>query len=719
MWRRPIAPEQVSPLYLEALLGYEDRWFPIHPGVNPIALLRAAWQNLRSGGIVSGGSTLTMQVARLLEPHDRTYSGKLRQILRALQLTWRYSKAEVLTLYLNHAPFGGPLEGVETASRAYLGKSARELSHAEAALLAVLPQAPSRLRPDRYPQRARRARDKVLQRLLDQGVWSAQAVADARMETVWAQTPRAPFLAPILARRLKQEGGAERGVIVSAIDAGLQWRLEERLTTRINGTPAGTSAAALIVESDTLLVRAYAGSADFHDDAAHGQVDIVQAARSPGSTLKPFVYALALEQGLIHSQSLLSDVPRAFADYAPENFDHAYLGPLSAAEALARSRNVPAVDLLTRIGANLFSARLRQGGLTLSLPSGARPNPSLILGGAGVTLEQLTGAYAALARGGLSGALRLRPHAPLQERRLLTPGAAWIVRHMLASHRPGVARDAGLAMAQSRKLAWKTGTSYGFRDAWAMGVSDRYVIGVWVGRPDGTPSPGQYGAISALPLLFDIVDSLPRHQQWSAAQAPPPSVSHVEICWPLGTLPDPHQPQLCHEKRMAWALGGAVPPTLPDLDHWRPLRVSLALDADSGKRVDASGCGARRVITREFARWPTRLEPWLSPNRLQRSALPEWACAPQQAPPVAAPLRIVGARDGDVIRRAGPGAPPPTLELRALGGDSAQHYWLLNGKQTHQGERFSLQMTTPGSYAITLLDETGVYDRVTVIHAAN
>ncbi|NLB59371.1 MAG: hypothetical protein GX805_13070 [Gammaproteobacteria bacterium] len=318
VWRHPADPDTVSPLYLQALLTYEDRWFYRHPGINPVALARAGWQWLRARRIVSGGSTLTMQVARILEPHSRTPWGKARQMLRALQLEAHLSKREILTLYLERAPFGGTIEGVEAASWAYLGKPASRLSRAEAALLAVLPQAPSRLRPDRHPERARIARDKLLERMVAQGAWSRAEVDDARIEPVVSRALRQPMHAALLAQRLRSaDPGAER--IDSTIDAGLQRMLEERVAGYFAGLPERTSAALLVVDNATMEARAYIGAAEFGDRARLGHVDMVRAWRSPGSTLKPFLYAMALDDGLIHSASLMVHAPESFHGYRPDN----------------------------------------------------------------------------------------------------------------------------------------------------------------------------------------------------------------------------------------------------------------------------------------------------------------------------------------------------------------------------------------------------------------
>jgi penicillin-binding protein 1C len=566
---------------VDLLIAAEDRRFRAHPGVDPIALARASVQWIRAGHIVSGGSTLTMQVARLLEPMPRTVTGKLRQIARALQLELRCSKREILEIYLSFAPMGGVLEGVEAASRAYLGKPAQRLTASEAALLTVLPQAPSLLRPDRYPQRARIARDKVLERM--QSRWGAAIVADARQEPVIAQTIHEPLLAPLFAQRLRRlYPRAAR--IETTLDAGVQQTVEQLLAARLAVLPPRVSMAALVVDNRSLEVRAYAGSADFTDDARFAHVDMVQAARSPGSALKPLLYGLALDEGLIHSESLLADVPQSFSGYQPGNFQANFSGPVSASEALQRSLNVPAVEVLERLGPQRFVSLLRRGGLKLELPRGATPNLSVILGGAALNLEGLVGAYTALARAGVSGRPRYLPNAPRQETRMMSEGAAFIIRDVLESGGP-VARQVDGGVGTRRGIAWKTGTSFGFRDAWAVGVSDGFTVGVWVGRPDGTPNPGFFGANIAAPLLVDLFsvidDSPPQPRQ------PPASVTSTKICWPLGTRADSTPSELCHQERTAWIINGAAPPTFPDRLRGGAARYTDYRDVANDLRVRA------------------------------------------------------------------------------------------------------------------------------------
>jgi penicillin-binding protein 1C len=715
-WRYPVSPESVSPRYLEALIGYEDRRFHAHPGVDPLALARAIAQALRHGRVVSGGSTLTMQVARLIEPIPRTPAGKLKQIVRALQIERRLDKRAILALYLDRAPFGGNLEGVAAASHAYLGKPPDRLSHAEAALLAVLPQAPSRLRPDRHPEAARAARDKVLARLAEHRIWPEAVLAEAADEPVVARSLRPPLSAALLAERLRRaDPGA--ALISTTIDARVQHVVERRVAAHLAALPERTGAAVLVVDAATLATLAYVGSGRYADPARLGHVDMVVARRSPGSTLKPFLYGLALDDGLIHSASLMVDAPQDFDGYRPANFGDVFRGPVSAAEALKLSLNVPAVDLLDRIGPARFSARLHHGGVDLALPRGATPNLALALGGVATSLEDLVGGYAALARGGLAGKPRYRNDAPLDERRVMSEGAAWIVRDMLgADGRPGDG-IAGLDVSRRARLAWKTGTSYGFRDAWAIGVTPSLVIGVWIGRPDGTPMPGQYGAITALPLLVALADSLPRTGADSAWPAPPAGVVRVPVCWPLGVAAEAHDdPALCHRRLEAWTLDGSTPPTLADR-HEPPgasLRLGYLVDAASGRRVRLD-CAPGPTRTAIVAAWPTRLAPWLPESIHARARLPDWApgCIADAAGPTRGRLRIDGRLDGLVLRPAPGATRAPTLDLSAIGAEGEVD-WLVNDRlvgRSRPGRPLRHRFDASGPQVIVAMDASGQHDR--------
>ena len=713
VWRYPVQTDEVSPYYLEALLTYEDRWFYQHPGVNPLALGRAAWQNLSGGRVLSGGSTLSMQVARLLDPHERTLPGKLRQLWRTAQLEWHLSKDQILNLYLNRAPFGGTLQGVAAASWAYLGKSPQQLTRSEAALLAVLPQAPSRLRPDRHPERAQAARDKVLRRLAEYQVWPQAAVDEALEEPLLLAPRLEPSLAPLLARRLNRPHSPP--LIRTTLDASLQRRLEDLLLGWRARLPDHTSAAIIVVETETMAVRAYLGSVDINDARRFGHVDMINALRSPGSTLKPFLYGMAMDAGLIHSESLLQDVPRRYGDYRPGNFSMGFSGPVSASSALALSLNLPAVQLLEAYGPKRFAADLRNGGVSLSLPVLAEPNLALILGGAGSRLEDLVIGYSALARGGNSANLRLQPQDELVERRMLSPGSAWIIRRILSGQaRPD--RDPSAELVQRPSLAWKTGTSYGFRDALAIGVGPRYLIGVWIGRPDGTPVPGQFGLASAAPLMLQVHDVVSNRDSQRGIVAPvqpvPSTVGVAAICWPLGQPLSKSDPN-CRRQRFAWTLDHTTPPTLLAADQ--PLGVGLreTLWVDpQGLRVGPQCPGAQQ---REIAVWPAPLEPWLPRVERREARLPPAStdCPPPALNAVTA-LTIVGVREGDRLRRPAASQALLRLELSALGGDG-RRWWFLNGAPLgdsgHQ-ETLNTTLDRPGRYQLSVLDESGQTARV-------
>jgi penicillin-binding protein 1C len=541
-----------------------------------------------------------MQTARLIDPHSRTFSGKFKQIFRALQLEWHFSKTDILNIYLELAPFGGNLQGVEAASRAYFDKFPIELSHAEAALLAVLPQSPSRFRPDRFPQKAAKARDKVVHRMVDNQVWEPSILEDVVMESVYAREPVSPIIAPLLSRRvLKTPELSNASTISTSVDLELQLALQTRLKDFAYLLPKGTTASAVIVENKNWLVKAYVGSAFFADEVTHGYVDMVTAVRSPGSTLKPFIYGLAMDESLIHSESLLVDAPRWRSDYQPENFTHSFSGAVSATTALQASLNLPAVQVLEKLTPKLFTSRLQNVGIRPIIPSG-RSNLAMALGGFGISMEELLNLYGALARDGKVAKLRVSENQPLNERPLLSPQAAWIVFNMLSSQqRP----DRPFESAQTgfkNNLAFKTGTSYGYRDAWAFGVSGKYTLGVWVGRPDGTPSPGQYGAITALPLLFQVSDWLAD----STMPKRPYKVSEADICWPSGVEKTSMLNSQCLVTRKALGIDGQFPATIAASadDSWLGSAISLQVAEDSGLRVEPN-CGVD-TITKQITVWP-------------------------------------------------------------------------------------------------------------------
>ena len=503
-WKLPVGVDDVDPRYLAMLKAYEDGRFDSHPGVDPLGILRAAGQMLANGRIVSGGSTLTMQVARLLEPREeRSLRAKLRQAVRALGLERRLAKRDILDLYLALAPFGGNLEGVRAASFAWFGKEPARLSTAEAALLVALPQSPELRRPDRFPEAARRARDRVLARAAAEGVLTQAEVAAAREEPIPQARRPFPNLAPHAAERAVAEApGLARHQL--AIDGRWQAALEQLARERSSGLGPQLSIAILVADNETGEIRASVGGVDYFAAERAGSLDLTRALRSPGSALKPFIYALAFDNGLAHPETMLEDRPMRYGLYVPENFDLGFQGMVSARKALQLSLNLPAVDLLSALGPQRFLSRLRDAGAGIALPkdSGA-PGLAIGLGGVGITLADLTQLYVGLARGGEVVPLRMKPDSATpdaaggrESMRLVEPVAAWYVADTLLGAPPPLNAPPG-------RIAYKTGTSYGYRDGWAVGFDRRHTIGVWVGRADNGAVPGLVGRVVAAPILFD------------------------------------------------------------------------------------------------------------------------------------------------------------------------------------------------------------------------
>ena len=497
-WRLPVEVGDVDPRFFKLLMAYEDRRFRSHHGVDPLAMARAAGQMARNGRVVSGASTLTMQVARLLEPRDeRTLAAKLRQMVRAVQLERAYGKDEILGFYLALAPYGGNLEGVRAASLAYFGKEPRRLSDAEAALLVALPQAPEARRPDRAPETARRARDRVLDRAMAKGALSEAEAMAAKADPV----PQVRAAFPMLAPHATEAGlRATPGLRVQryAFDARLQAGLEALARDSVARLGPKLSIAMVAIDNASGEVRAHVGGADYLSSERAGGVDLALAVRSPGSALKPFIYLLAFEAGVAHPETMLEDRRARFGLYAPENFDLTFQGQVTARAALQNSLNIPAIALLNEVGPATFLARLRNAGAEIAMPDDSAPGLAIGLGGLGIRLTDLTRLYAGLARAGRMPGLveRLDQSRPMADRRIAEPVPAWYVYDVLRGAPPP-------DHALGGRIAFKTGTSYGYRDAWAVGYDGTHTIAVWVGRPDGAAVPGVVGRLAAAPILFE------------------------------------------------------------------------------------------------------------------------------------------------------------------------------------------------------------------------
>jgi penicillin-binding protein 1C len=523
-WRLPVKPAQVDARYQRMLLAWEDSRFRDHPGVDPLAMLRATYQLAAKARVVSGASTISMQVARLMEPRERTFGAKLLQIARALQIDWHLSKEEILELYLTLAPYGGNLEGVRAASFAWFGKEPRHLTIGEAALLVALPQSPERRRPDRHPDIAKAARDRVIKTLAERGTITQREAQEAMQEPVPTRRQRFPFHAPHLAQDLLAKNKTNDPVIASTLDARVQTKLEDLGHRERAYFDDDANIAVIVVENETRNVIAYLGGANFWTHA--GQVDLAKASRSPGSTLKPFIYGIAFDELIVHPQTLIDDKPTMFGDYEPRNFDRGFQGTVSIASALQQSLNVPAVALLDRIGPIRLASTMQNAGAVLVFPKkGDLPSLPLALGGVGISLRDLTMLYAGIAAGGETRSLRYTVDAATGEpQRLFGRSAAWYLWNTLKNANLPDGWSMGQGIVRSREVAFKTGTSYGFRDAWSMGFSKRYTVGIWVGRADGSTRPGHIGRNEAAPLLLKVFDLLPQEER---TPSPPPDGAYV------------------------------------------------------------------------------------------------------------------------------------------------------------------------------------------------
>ncbi len=511
-WRLRADLTRTDPAFLRRVVRIEDARFYLHLGIDPLSLARATAAAVVTGHARSGASTLTMQTARLLEPRRRTVAAKLIEMARAAQLEGRFDKRQILALYLTLAPYGGNLEGVRAASLAYFGHGPESLTDSEQALLIALPQAPEARRPDRRPQMARLARDQVLAKLVRSRNLDAEQAREAVADPLPGRSPF-PALAWQLAAQLARAAPPDQATVTSTLDAALQRRLEALAASTAQAQGPRATAAILVVEIKTRAVRAAVASAGL--DRPGGWVDMTRALRSPGSALKPFIYAFAFDDGIAAPDTMIQDQPRRFADYQPENFDRVFHGAVTAGEALNYSLNMPAVETLDRIGPRVFLSRLEAAGVTLVRPQAGFSDPglSLALGGEGISLRDLAVLYAALGDGGLAKPLAfteaeaaLRPVQP-GVRLVRATTAGQILDILRETPAPKGRAPAALTQGGPR-MAYKTGTSYGYRDAVAAGVAGGYALVVWTGRADGGARGGLTGRDAALPLLFDTADAL-------------------------------------------------------------------------------------------------------------------------------------------------------------------------------------------------------------------
>ena len=709
--------DSISPKVTEAVMLYEDRWFHWHPGVNPAAMVRSAYATV-TGGRRQGGSTLTMQLARKRYAIDsRTFTGKMQQMLAACWLEARYSKREILEAYLNFAPYGGNIEGVGAASLVYFQKRAEALTLPEAFALAVIPQNPAMrggnkvLSPATVEARARMA-----------AIWLAKYPDDERLGARHVIAPKLaaslPFRAPHVVTQLLKEG---RGEVFSSIDLKMQNTLERAIAQRIEQyRDSGLrNASAILLDTETMQVKALIGSANFNDDGIDGQVNGVLAKRSPGSTLKPFIYALAFDQGVLHPMTVLKDAPTAFGPFSPENFDGRFVGPITAQEALTRSRNVPAVSVAARLTRPSLYDLMKTSGVA-NLASEKHYGLALTLGGGEVTMEELARMYAMLANGGELKPIKYQGNAPISTNksfsrsrekladrpdegnaantRLLSEEAAYVTLDMLKTNpRP----DTGLPAQPA--VAWKTGTSWGFRDAWTAGTFGRYVLIVWVGNFDGSGNQSFIGISAAAPLFFNIVDGLRNEgvlTQETSVRLPPRKLTRVEVCAATGDLPNAY----CSTRVSSWFQPGKSPIRVSNL-HRRVL-----LDRRTGDAVCEEGPNTHWQVI-EY--WPSDMQKIFRDAGMPRREAPRMPdCTGADAgragtavePQIVSPLKAV-----TYTSRLSSMVP---IALRAEGNRS-KLYWFSNDAfigQANAGETLAWNPPRAGRYVLRVVDEAGHAD---------
>lgn len=718
-WRLPASVDTVDPAYVAALLAYEDARFRWHPGVDPLAVGRAVAQNVSAGRVVSGASTLTMQVVRLSEPRPRTLASKATEAVRAVQLELRLSKDEILSAYLRLAPYGGNLEGVEAASWAYFGHGADTLTAAEVALLLAIPQDPNARAPGRAePATLRAARDHVSARLAEAGALplgegEATRGVDDVLATVRATpVPRAatplPRSAPHAAAWFaRQPGGPVAGRAVrTTLDRGEQGLAERVVAShRASLERRGIrDVAVVVVDWQTAELRALVGGHDFWSDAAGAQIPAFGVPRSPGSTLKPLAYAAAIDDGTALPGFLVPDVPVAHGTWRPSNYDGTFDGLVRLEDALSRSLNVPFVELLAQDGVPTFLSRLRAMGVTSLDPRPGHYGLSLIVGGIELTPVEVAGIYAGLAADGRGRTLRWRADdPPLPERAVFSPGAAWLTQRALRLRdRPDFPARREIS-AMPRGLHWKTGTSFGHRDAWAVGSGRRRTVAVWLGNLDQTPSRRLVGSEAAGPLLFDLLEAL--DDGLPAEPVSPSDLAPVEVCALSGRLPG----AACPHTRPALARTAAVPVERCDM------HVRISVDTETGRRVRPGCRDGRAVEERVVVQWPTRVRRWLDDQWLHQPQAPplDPACAPLATG--AAP-RIVSPPAGGVAVLI-PGMPASEQEI-PLEAESATGplHWFVNGERVGSAPADGRVWwePRPGAHEVVVMDPAGRSARVEV-----
>ena len=732
----------------QAILTAEDRWFYYHYGINPVSIVTAFYDNIKAGEVVRGGSTITMQLARLMEPKARNIPNKLIEMFRAVQLELTYSKSEILNFYFNMLPYGGNIVGTGAASRLYFNKPQHAISLGEAALLAAIPNSPERLRPDRFPENARHARAKVLNQLLERRQISEEQWREALREPIPTKRHPLPFNAPHLSRLLVKENRQNietitDGRIYTTIDAKVQETasriLSEYLkTSAIAGSQlhSASTGAIVVLDTESRHVLAMVGSHDFFDQQASGQVNGTLAPRSPGSALKPFVYALAIEQGLITPETLLFDVPVNYAGYEPVNYDGIYNGYVTARQALAASLNVPAVNLNARLKDVTLHAFLRQAGISTLAPA-KKYGLSMVLGGCEVNLLELTTLYAGLANMGEFRPYRLTITQPTNatsldpvqhkstSKRLLREETSFIITEMLTTSQLPVNTiknpEAFESTMNLPKIAWKTGTSYGHRDAWCIGYSPKLTIGVWLGNFDGKGAPMLSGVDAATPILFALFTAL-TGQDTHRWYTTPEQLKTREVCALTGVPPSPH----CPTRKSDVYIPGISPVKTCTIhkriyvdtvtghslcSHCRNLPTTGENSAEHIQDTHSQTYTSLNTVETEiFEEWPAEAATWLAKNGFAVPVLPEHN--PLCTGTIAGTAPVILSPTEDTvyyIRDAVPLAQQKIQLSASTSNRTQQLFWFLDGELLFKGAAEQSYWLTPvkGEHVITCVDAEG------------
>ncbi|MEK7775260.1 MAG: penicillin-binding protein 1C [Candidatus Zixiibacteriota bacterium] len=707
-WRKPVKIHEISPLLVRSVIECEDRWFYYHPGVNPVSLISAAVENILAGTYVRGGSTITMQIARMMEPKERTISGKCIEILRAFQLELTYSKAELLELYFNLAPYGGNIEGIGAASQLYLGKSSANLTLSECALMTAVPSSPNRFRPDRNSPASRERREEVLDVLVSRGVIDSVAYEQAREEEIPLSRLVSTSIAPHFCQSIAQLA-PEASEIQSTIDYNLQVMCERMARVYQNTLhQSGIHNLSLVVlDNKTGELRAMVGSADFTDVAHHGQVNGALAPRSPGSALKPFVYGIAFDKGVVSPSLMLEDLPINYAGYMPENFDEEYRGLVSVRDALAQSLNVPAVNLASQTGLSELYSFLRRGGITTLTRPWPQYGLPLVLGSCEVNLLELSNLYAMLARQGEYIPWRcFKEESPHPSVRLLSSESSWLITDILTELKRPDLPTSWEFTTDMPKVAWKTGTSYGRKDAWAIGYNPEYTIGVWAGNFSAEGSVSLVGAEVSAPLVLTIFDQL-----YNEKEAPwftkPSSVSVHNVCAVSG-MPASED---CETRISDFHIEGVTD------NHECIVHERLLVDQSTGYQLCPSCRHGRKTREMVVEHWPPRQAAW-------RTSRGTSAVIPPHNPLCTGEFNgdnpvIVSPENGAVyaLRSRVPGKYQQLLIEATGSSDSRTLHWFLDGallSKTASGEK-AFCSPKRGEHQLVCVDSYGRSSKVSFL----